>query len=272
MTYGTERFLAGGGEAPTVKIFDYRWPKTYYHTSGISCFDRAPFPRPHQPFLKPPTRQTHGRAACDHTSGKLCHWHALSRRIYYRPNAKYFLSGSLRSFRSSSVWSLARPSDLSPNLYIGISGGVIEAHLEQCPDKFPSYPYPFIGDIHNTSANIHLHDPNFGFPDWRAAAPPESGYKSRALVPSLMEIGDGYSFPGNDRSILLGSLLTYHGPTGEEGLDEEAGEEKERKGEMRRHHRLDLGYHQVMDYEKESRLAERYGQLVLTGAREDDGM
>ncbi|KAL2262861.1 hypothetical protein VTK26DRAFT_9187 [Humicola hyalothermophila] len=256
MAYGTERFVAGGGEAPTVKVFDFRWPKNYYHTSGLPCLDRAPFPRPHQPFLKAPTRQLQGRAACDHVRQRPCHWHELSRLIYYRPNAKYFLSNSLRSFRnSSSVWSLARASDVAPNLYIGITGGVIEAGLEQCPEDDDAYATP--------SSLTPVVDPNFGFADWRAAAPPESGCKSRALVPSLMEIGDGYSFPGNDRSILLSNLLTYHGPR-ELAAGDKAG--------LRRHHRLDNGYQQEADFAPESKWAERFEQLTISSVRDDEGI
>ncbi|KAL2019885.1 hypothetical protein VTK56DRAFT_9060 [Thermocarpiscus australiensis] len=198
MAYGTERFVAGAGEGVTIKIFDFRWTRHYYHTSGLPCLSRAPFPQPAQPFLKPPAAECEGRALCDHPRGLSCAWHELSRHIYYRPNATYFLSKSLRALSNGRVWSLARASDISPNFYIGVSGGVIEASLEQCP-----YTYP--PDTPTT-------DPNFGFDDWRAAAAPESGYKSRPLVPSLMETGDGYAFKGNDRSILLPRLLTYSGP------------------------------------------------------------
>jgi hypothetical protein len=244
MAYGTERFVAGGGDGPAIKVFDFRWTKDYYHTSGLPCLDRTPFPRPHQPFMKPPTHQPIGRTLCDHNRGQSCQWHDLSRSIYYRPNAKYFLSGSLRSFRTSSVWSLARASDVSPNFYIGISGGVIEANLEQCPDTYP----PDIATV----------DTNFGFDDWRAAAAPESGLKSRALVPSLIEIGDGYSFSGNDRSILLSNLLPHRGPR----------ELARSKGDLMKHHRLDNGYHQELDFELPSDLESRFSELQIDGIRD----
>ncbi|GAB1315977.1 F-box domain-containing protein [Madurella fahalii] len=223
MAYGAERFVAGGGHGVAIKVFDFRWTKGYYHTSGLPCLSKAPFPRPHQPFLKPPTTVPEGRAICDHTRGLPCHWHRLSRRIYYRPNTKYFLSMSLRAFSNSGIWSLARASDISPNFYIGISGAVIEANLEPCPDTYPP----------DTSTA----DPNFGFEDWRAAVAPESGYKSRPLVPSMMEIGDGYAFKGNDRSILLPNLLTYYGPR-----------EWTKSCNLRKHHRLDNGYHHESDF------------------------
>jgi hypothetical protein len=238
MAYGTERFLAGGGDGLTIQIFDFRWPKPYHHTSGLPCLSRPPFPHPHQPFMKPlPTPDPNPRSHCDHAANLPCHWHFLSRSLYYRPNAKYFLSESLRSLTransssrrsaGSTVWSLARASDLSPNFYIGISGGVIEATLEQTPDTLPP--------------NTATVDPNFGFSDWRAAAPAESGYRSKPLVPALMETGDGYSFKGNDRSILLPGLRRYQGPRDWEGV------EMERAG-LRRWHRLDGGYQMEGDF------------------------
>jgi len=225
MTYGTERFVTGGGEGPTVKIFDFRWPKNYYHTSGLHCLPYSPFPSPHQPFLKKPTDGFLGRARCDYLQSLGCHWHELSKRLYYRPNAKYFLSGSLRSLRNSSVWSLARGSDVSPNFYIGISGGVIEATLEPCPNTYPP--------------DIETVDPNFGFQDWRASAPHDSGYRSKHLVPSMMEIGDGYSFRGNDRSILLSNLLRHQGPREWSGFNHN----------LMKHHRLDNGYQDAVDFD-----------------------
>jgi hypothetical protein len=232
MSYGTERFIAGGGGGLTIQVFDFRWTKDYYHTSALPCLDRSPFPRPHQPFLK--EIETKHRARCDHVRNLPCTWHGLSNSLYYRPNAKYFLSESLRSFRTTTVWSLARASDITPNFYVGISGGVIEANLEQTP---ASYPAP--AEAGTTTTTTTVVDPHFGFPDWRASAPHESSYKTKALVPALMETGDGYSFKGNDRSILLPGLVQYQGPReGETG--------KQRA--LARHHRLDAGYHQEVDF------------------------
>lgn len=225
MAYGTERFIAGGGDGLTVQVFDFRWTKGYYHTAALPCLGRAPFPRPHQPFAQPLGAESNGsRARCDHARALSCTWHGLSTSLYYRPNAKYFLSESLRPFRTSSVWSLARSSDVAPNFYMGVSGGVIEATLEQTPDTYPP-----------ESATV---DPNFGFDDWRAAAAPGSGYRTKPLVPAMMETGDGYSFKENDRSILLPGLRTYHGPQ----------ERSDFQGGLARHHRLDNGYQLEVDF------------------------
>ncbi|KAK4126897.1 hypothetical protein N657DRAFT_611021 [Parathielavia appendiculata] len=238
IAYGTERFVAGGSESFTIQIFDFRWPKPYHHTSGLPCLGRRPFPQPHQPFRRRLTPESRSRSQCDHIRNRRCHWHDLARSLYYRPNAKFFFSESIRSLSrsgSSSVWSLARGSDISPNFYMGISGGVIEATLEETPDTLPP-----------DRATV---DPNFGFDDWRAAggggggadAAAASGYRARPLVPALMETGDGYSFKGNDRSILLPPLLRYQGPREWAGADEEV-------GGLRRHHRLDGGYQTEADF------------------------
>ncbi|KAK4249571.1 hypothetical protein C7999DRAFT_12591 [Corynascus novoguineensis] len=227
MAYGTERFVAGGADGLTIQVFDFRWPKAYYHTSGLPCLGRSPFPRPHQPFMKPPVAELQGGVQCDHVMGRLCRWHTLSQNLYFRPNAKFFLSNSLRQYKSSSVWSLARPSDVSPNFYIGLTGGVIEATLEQTPDTYPP--------------NTATVDPNFGFDDWRAGVPAASGYKGRLLLPALMETGDGYSYKGNDRSILLPALNRYHGPA----------EWMASRGSLAKHHRLDNGYQEETDFMRE---------------------
>ncbi|SPQ26840.1 45b7c5c2-88fa-460a-b871-072a49cfd959 [Thermothielavioides terrestris] len=225
MAYGTERFVAGG-TGLAIEVFDFRWPKSYHHTAGLPCYGGSPFPKPHQPFLKPPSTAAQGRARCDHVRGLPCHWHALSAELYHRPNAKFFLSQSVDFYRrTTAVWSLARASDVSPNFYVGVSGAVVEACLEQTPDSY-------------APERAVVVDPNFGFPDWRAPPPSGSGYWTRPAVPALMETGDGYSFKGNDRSIVLPGLLRYRGPR-----EWTAG-----GGRLQKRHRLDIGYQQEADF------------------------
>lgn len=223
MAYGTERFISGGLDL-AVDIFDFRWPRSYHHTAGLPCHRGTPFPRAHQPFLQPITTEPTGRALCDHVKGQPCHWHGLSKGLYYRPNAKLFLSQSLGTHKTSAIWSFARASDVSPNFYIAISGAILEANLEETPETYPP---------ERTTV-----DPNFGFPDWRAQAQPGSGYKTRPVVPALMETGDGYSFKRNDRTIRMPGLRRYQGPR----------EWTADRAMLEKHHRLDIGYHEEADF------------------------
>jgi len=188
LVYGTERFVGGGMNGATIKIFDFRWTKGYYHTSGLPCLDKRPYPKPVQPFLSEPTIAGNGKLCgqrCNHVLGTACRWHGLSRDIYYRPNASFFLSKTLRGYASTAVWSLSKPSDFSPNFYIGISGGILEANL-----------------MHG-GTNC---DPNFGFEDWRESMAPK-GYKTNPVSPSMMETGDGLLVQSNDRAIGLPPML-----------------------------------------------------------------
>ncbi|KAK4164549.1 hypothetical protein QBC43DRAFT_317712 [Cladorrhinum sp. PSN259] len=223
MSYGAERFVAGGGDGITVKIFDFRWNKHYYHTSGLSCQSSLPFPQPSQAFIEQPTSKIIGRNECDFRHASLCHWHEFSKSIYFRPNAKYFLSRALSTLKNSSIWSFARGSDISPNFYVGISGGVIEANLEPCPNFYPP--------------ECATTDPNFGFKDWRARTHEGSGYSSRTLSPMLMEIGDGLAVTGNDRPIRLPRVYECGGPRNFAPTMMEAS----------RYHRLDINYQMLRD-------------------------
>ncbi|KAK1827694.1 putative f-box domain-protein [Podospora conica] len=199
MTYGTERFIGGGMDGATIKIFDFRWSKGYQHTMALPCSGAEPLPRPPQPFIVRPTTvgerrqpiETCGKR-CDHVRGTYCLWHGLSRDIYYRPNASFFLSSNLPApqNRGSGVWALAKGSDVSPNFYIGIAGGVIEAALD------PS------GEGESTHT-----DPHFGFSDWRDRDAVGAGYRSVPLGVSMMETGDGMLQTRNDRAVFLPPLL-----------------------------------------------------------------
>ena len=229
MTYGAERFVGGGMNGAAIKIFDFRWTKDYYHTSGLPCMDRAPFSQPSQPFLKTPNG-TKGCSRCNHVLGIRCYWHDLSRHIYYRPNASFFLTKALPpKYLYSGVWSLAKPSDLSPNFYIGIAGGIVEANLEPSLGTEPSV---------NT-----MTDPNFGFEHWRApgAGLGAVGYEALPLEAAMMETGDGFAFQQNDRAIRFPRVWTQKSQA-------EALEAGRFNSELTTHHRLDRRYQLVEDY------------------------
>ncbi|KAM7207326.1 EID1-like F-box protein 1 [Naviculisporaceae sp. PSN 640] len=253
MTYGTERFVGGGMNGAAIKIFDFRWPKSYYHTAGLPCLDQVPFSEPSQAFLRKPSSGGSGLSRCEPEKGLQCRWHNLSRDIYYRPNASFFLSNALpRRYSASGIWSLAKPSDLSPNFYIGISGGIIEANLE-----------PSVGTM------MTRYDPNFGFRDWTATFSGESsgkeaevGYESRPLAAAMMETGDGFAFRQNDRAIRFPRMWmprVSDRPAAAVSLEEEEDgdgirddEEDVKEGffdpALMKHHRLDRRYQDREDY------------------------
>ncbi len=210
MTYGTERFVGGGMSGAAIKIFDFRWTKGYYHTSGLPCLGKKPFSPPSQPFVISPLRNnqmlaTWNKYRCDHINGHLCRWHELSRDIYYRPNATFFLGhGFVRYFRhNNAVWSLAKSSDAAPNFYIGISGGIVESNLGTLePTKTPLEAWEHTGGFTEAMKDTHSDppftreenpggaaDPTLGYENWRdinlvgpryQSMPYESSYTSRS--------------------------------------------------------------------------------------------
>lgn len=232
LTYGTERFVAGAGNSgATIKIFDFRWPKPYSHTSALPCLGRQPFPKPHQPFAKAPNTSPTGRARCDHLLGLECHWHSLSKHLYYRPNATIFLPRGVPGHEHdrnnqhgfTRTWSLAKASDTSPNFYLGVSGGVIEANLQPTPttsghskpavdieiDPIYGYNYPyFTGPLpvtHHSFSPHSLRSQTQGHHGPQSAA--DLGYTTVPIKYSLMETGDGKSVEANDRSIRMPRMM-----------------------------------------------------------------
>ncbi|EOO03689.1 putative f-box domain protein [Phaeoacremonium minimum UCRPA7] len=219
LTYGTERFIGGGIHGATVKVFDFRWTKDYYHTSAMPCGGDKPFPLPHQPFATAPKEKQPTLACCDHLQGHRCRWHELSRDIFYRPNCSFFFSKSLPpEEKHAGVWSLAKASDISPNFYIGISGGVVEA-------------------------NLHMDgtDPNLGFNSHEGFPSKNVSYKTVDLSASLMEIGDGLASPQNDRNIRIPTMRGKGWGLREEPL-------LEIDLARRKRHRLDIKYQVADDF------------------------
>ncbi|KAK0617071.1 hypothetical protein B0T14DRAFT_434063 [Immersiella caudata] len=236
LVYGTERFVGGGMNGATIKVFDFRWTKGYYHTSGLPCLNKRPYPKPVQPFLKEPSNSNCAQR-CNLAVGTACCWHGLSRDIYYRPNASFFLSKDIPGQGTPAVWSLSKPSDLSPNFYVGVSGGILEANLAERGTKY---------------------DPNFGFEDWAADSMTPGGYKSRDLRHSVMETGDGLLVQSNDRAVDLPPILRRRSVN--------SGRRKNlrkpgREGDA--HHRLDDGILSVSDVEDVRTLTRSIGAMTL---------
>ena len=196
-----ESFVAAGLEDATIKIFDFRWTKHYYHTESLACGHEEPFPRAYQPFLPRRDARQGGDYPCAYYGEGLrapCHWHKLSRRLYFRPNCSFYLTKSLTYPGASSpnVWSLAKSADVAPNFYIGITGGVVEASLRSATD----------GSVDPAVASV---DPHFGFtnkPYPGKGLLPRSGSQVEFLDAPLLETGDGLAAPDNHRNIRLPAL------------------------------------------------------------------
>ncbi|POR31501.1 Uncharacterized protein TPAR_08300 [Tolypocladium paradoxum] len=142
LVYGTERFVAGGNREPVLRLFDFRFPKPYFHFNALPCSDQSPGPEPPEVAQARSDGRQRNRSAlpaqeppwpsgrCDFASAGLCSWHAQSRRPSWRPDATMYLSADNRG----PVFSLAKASDLSGSLYCGLRGQVVEATLALAGD------------------------------------------------------------------------------------------------------------------------------------------
>lgn len=225
LPFGNSHFIAGGAHGATVKIFDFRWSRDYYHTAGMPCSPEQPFPKPIQPFLESPDRSTspHSRCKPQHP-GSWCNWHQQSRDLYYRPNGTFFFSKSLpRKDAYAGVWSMARSSSLAPNFYIGISGGVVEASLSTASATKDAEADPIFG------CTIGQQEPG-------------AGYSTVPLEASLMETGDGLLYTENDRTVRMP-------PMRGKGWNRLRSDEYEKiPRELRARHRLDERYQIMSDF------------------------
>lgn len=223
LTYGTERFIGGSMDGAKIKLFDFRWTRSYNHTDALPCATYDPFPPAYQPFYNKINRPTPEPYRCNHVRGKRCRWHRLSRDLYHRPNASLMLGKSIpdRLRNNLSITSLAKGSDLSPNFYAGISGGLFEGTLS------PSET----GEV----------DPYLGFADWARIADGDNGYKMVDMEAILMEVGDGRSSRHNRASIRMPDLIDDQGGNNAVVRSTEA--------MLRKQHRLDVRWQRLRDFE-----------------------
>ncbi|RYP47938.1 hypothetical protein DL768_006093 [Monosporascus sp. mg162] len=151
VSYGLERFVGGSARAPVLKIFDFRWSKGYDYTESLPCGNHAPMPPPRPPTITSEPLVA-ARSRCDHLRGCLCRWHALSREIYYRPNCNVYLPKRVGS--DTPVHSLAKASDISPTLYAGLAGSLVELTLKTSSERLvqPSENPPY--SYHKAKVNI----------------------------------------------------------------------------------------------------------------------
>jgi hypothetical protein len=223
LTYGTERFIGGSMDGAKVKIFDFRWSRSYSYTDALPCATYDPFPPAYQPFYNNTKRITAEPHRCSHVLGERCRWHRLSRDLYHRPNASLMLGKSIpdRLRNNLSITSLAKGSDLSPNFYAGISGGVIEGTLS------PSQT----GEV----------DPHLGFADWPRGVYQDTGYRTIDMGAILMEVGDGRSSRHNRANIRMPDLIEDQGRN--------SAVVRSTEEMLRKRYRLDLRWQREKDYE-----------------------
>jgi hypothetical protein len=235
----------------TLKIFDLRWPKSYYHTTALPCSSARPFPPVHQPFIpSPPRDPVPVLSRCDHLSSLPCRWHHLSRELYHRPNATFMLSRSLppQIHPSARVTSLAAASSVSPTFYAGITGAVIEANLG-CVDD-PA-----------------IYDAQLGFPDYvasnrqqRQGRGEQGAYRSAPLSATMIETGDGLAARDNDGTVPLPTVYSRL----------RAGERERRWTErvdpvLGKQHRLDKRFWERADFGEDGvkELEDRWARLAV---------
>jgi hypothetical protein len=232
LPFGTSHFVAGGAVGATVKVFDFRWPKNYYHTTALPCSPEKPFPNPIQHFLKPPpSASAERRDQCiAGLNDRRCTWHELSRELYYRPNGTLFFSKALPPKDVyACVWSMARSSPLAPNFYIGISGAMVEVSLSSVTGGYP--------DVVTTEF-----DPVFGFPLGEQHDAGGAGYATSPLEPMLMETGDGMMYNDNHTTVRVPPMR------GKEWNNLRKDEDEDIPQELRARHRLDERYHIKSDF------------------------
>ncbi|KAF4945599.1 hypothetical protein FSARC_14403 [Fusarium sarcochroum] len=132
LVYGTERFVAGSNTAPDIRLFDFRYPKSYHHTSALPCSTQWPFPSQKDdhkmwrlgwaPDCQP--------QKCDLQNESLCTWHGTSRRHYWRPDATLHIG----SPTYDRIYCLTKASDLSDTVYCGLRGAILEMNLHLTDD------------------------------------------------------------------------------------------------------------------------------------------
>jgi hypothetical protein len=131
LVYGMERFVAGSNHGPNIRFFDFRFPKSYYHTDAMPCDGKPPSPRVPQQKGLGGMDNTCGAAECDHSRSVACTWHAESRRDEWRPDAVLHIGNS---YNYDRVYSLAKASDISSSFYCGLRGAIVEVNLTLAAD------------------------------------------------------------------------------------------------------------------------------------------
>ncbi|KAF5682730.1 hypothetical protein FDENT_7517 [Fusarium denticulatum] len=131
LVYGTERFVSGSNTAPDIRLFDFRYPKPYHHTTALPCSPQWPFPsQKDDHIMKQGWAPEHQPQKCDPQNGVLCYWHGASRRNYWHPDATIHIG----SPTYDRIYCLAKASDLSDTIYCGVRGAILEMNLHLTED------------------------------------------------------------------------------------------------------------------------------------------
>lgn len=110
--------------APSIRLYDFRYPKPYHHSDGLACSPDLPSPRP--PFRRADDSAVGGPDQClNQGDMRSCNWHAESRRDVWRPDSTLHLGDA----GYDRVHALAKASDLSDTFYCGLRGAVTEMSL-----------------------------------------------------------------------------------------------------------------------------------------------
>ncbi|KAI0377749.1 hypothetical protein F5Y04DRAFT_263612 [Hypomontagnella monticulosa] len=216
LSHGLERFVAGSAYSPVLKIFDYRWPRGYYHTESLPCGNDNPYPAPRAPTnIVEPTYPSNSRSACDYVAGQRCRWHTLSRHDFYRPNFNMWLPISAGD--NSPVYSLASPSVDSPSIFAGLSGNMVEITAKS-----------FTRPVHTKAVR-----PTF----WPDSNPEHVSYKLEGDNTPFIDTGSGFELedvsqaqrvPPMYRQMFRDAAQTDHGHP-----------KQEERAAWRKRHRLD---------------------------------
>jgi hypothetical protein len=124
LVYGTERFVSGNSAAPTLRFFDFRSPKPYFHSTALPCSPHEP--QPQVSCAKKPFGEKTPIWSCEPgNSRRKCTWHAALESPCHRPDSTLWLG----AHAVDRVFSLAKASDTSDKFYLGLRGAVAEAQL-----------------------------------------------------------------------------------------------------------------------------------------------
>lgn len=185
LSYGTERFLGGCARSEIVKIFDFRWPKSYSYTDALPC-SREPLGPTPKPLTLSPAPQAPDCDSCVYLSGHTCARHALARTDHYRPNCNLYLPTVYRN--DSPVYSLAKSSDMSATIYAGLTSELVEVNLQ---------------DSHEV--------PRRGFSTLKMGRHKRCGYDYVEHMTSMVETGDGLALDDVSKSQRLPDIHKQSG-------------------------------------------------------------